>query len=130
MRKYGVSAINAIQHYHSGRSSSIVDAWEQAVADVFPDSRSSQLKGCPRGTFLGLCENGTVVGVPSGRYTKSQKNKLYGLRALELLYETPELADDKAALWRAVMGDQEKKPNHQMDVVVSLWKAGLIFTRR
>lgn len=130
MRKYGVSAVNAIRHYHSGRSSSVVDAWDRAVADAFPDSPSSQRKGSPRGTFLGLCEAGIVDGIPSGRYTNSPKNKLYGLKALELLRAEPELANDKTALWRAVVGDQETQANHQMDVVVSLWQAGLISAKR
>ena len=35
-----------------------VDAWARAVVKKFPDSISSQLKGCPKNAFLGLCDDG------------------------------------------------------------------------
>lgn len=126
MGKYGLAAVNAVRAYTAGKARSAMDAWDIAVREIFPNSRSSQVKGCPRGTFLGLCESGKVAGIPSGEYTKSQKNKLYGLRALEILRVSPGLADDEPVLWGRVMAGEDKVPNHQMDVVVSLWKAGLV----
>ena len=126
MGKYGMAAVNAVRAYASGKVRSAESAWNVAVLDVFPNSQSSQVKGCPKGTFLGLCESGKIVGIPDGEYTRSKKNKLYGLKALELLRISPILADDESALWKRVMAGQDKVPNHQMDVVVSLWKAGLI----
>lgn len=126
MGKYGVAAVNAVRAYTAGKARNATDAWDIAVREVFPNSQSSQVKGCPRGTFLGICENGKVVGIPGGEYTKSQKNKLYGLKALEILHVSPSLADDESALWGGVMAGEGKVPNHQMDVVVSLWKAGLV----
>lgn len=97
-----------------------------AVQDVFPNSQSSQEKGCPKGTFLGICGSGKVFGIPGGEYTRSEKNKLYGLKALEILRASPTLAEDELALWKRVMAGEEKAPNSQMDVVISLWKAGLL----
>lgn len=38
----------------------------------------------------------------------------------------PALADDKKALWAAVMDGEVKQQNSQMDVVVALWGKGLI----
>jgi hypothetical protein len=42
-------------------------------------------KGCPKGTFLGLCEEGLVKGIPKGNYTKSVKNKKYAIKAVTVL---------------------------------------------
>lgn len=126
MGKYGVAAVKAVHTYTSGRARTVVDAWSIAVRDVFPNSQSSQEKGCPKGTFLGICGCGKIIGVPSGEYTKSQKNKLYGLKALEILHTSPNLANDELALWKRVMAGEDKAPNSQMDVIVSLWRAGLV----
>lgn len=126
MGKYGDAAVTAVRIYTTGRTGSIMDAWDSAVAEIFPSSPSSQVKGCPRGTFLGVCESGIVVGVPGGQYTKSAKNKAYGLKAAATLRKNPHFANDMTTLWGQVMDGESKVPNHQMDVVVSLWKNGLL----
>jgi len=126
MGKFGVAAITAVRIYTEGKVATIPDAWGLAVQEIFPNSPSSQSKGCPKGTFLGICDSGCVIGVPSGEYTRSRKNKQYGLRALELLCVTPSLADDEATLWQLVLAGESRVPNSQMDVISSLWKAGLV----
>jgi hypothetical protein len=118
--------LKAVRTYTTGRTDSIIDAWDSAIAEIFPGSLSSQTKGCPRGTFLGVCESGVVVGVPGGQYTKSAKNKAYGLKAVATLRENPHFANDVIALWKQIMNGESKFPNHQMDVVTSLWKNGLL----
>ena len=57
--------------------------WRRSI----PTSVSAQKKGCPRGAFLGLCEDGLVKGIPAGNYTVSKDNKAYAVRAAELLIE-------------------------------------------
>jgi len=126
MGKYGMAAINAVRIYTEGKSATVAEAWAVAVQEIFPNSPSSQVKSCPRGTFLGVCESGRIIGIPSGKYTRSEKNKHYGLAALELLCSTPSLADDEATLWELVLAGAAKVPNHQMEVIVSLWKAELV----
>jgi hypothetical protein len=103
------------------------DAWAEAAAEVFPDSPSSQVKGCPMGAFLGLCEEGRVAGVPVGGYTASRLNKQYALDAVRLLVAEPGIADlGPEELWRRVMDGRGKRANSQMEVVLGLWRAGRI----
>ncbi|WP_420832453.1 DUF6979 family protein [Paenibacillus periandrae] len=66
--------------------------------------------------------------IVSGRDSerKSQKNKDYGIRAIELLKRNPKLAVDKNLLWKTVIDRKVKKHNSQMDVVIALWENGLI----
>jgi len=92
---------------------------------LYPTSTSARKKGCPRGAFLGLCEDGLVKGIPAGQYTAAKDNKACAVRAAELLSEgTQRLSISE--LWRAVTDDPEKAHNSQMDVVLALWKNGLI----
>ncbi len=95
-------------------------AWEKAALEIFPESETSRNKGCPKGTFLGLCEDGLVTAVAAGNYTKSTKNKEYGIKALELIKKHPHLTEDQMKLWKIVVGDS-KAHNYQMDVVISLY---------
>jgi hypothetical protein len=124
--KYGEAAVAAARLVSQGRVKHAPDAWNAAVVQIFPDRLASQRKGCPRGAFLGLCESGLVRGVPSGTYTRSRLNKQYAVAAVQLLRENPMLADDPHQIWRLVVGHAEKVENSQIDVVVTLWRQGLI----
>ncbi len=62
-----------------------LNAWQVCVEQQYPLSESSQLKSCPKNTFLGLCEQGKVLGIPSKKYTRSTENKRYALKAVEIL---------------------------------------------
>jgi hypothetical protein len=125
MAKYGETAVRAVSVYTNGKASSIVDAWEIVARETFR-SESSQEKGCPRSTFLGVCESGIVAGVPAGEYnSKITKNKQYGLKAIALLRHHPELADSPDLLWSKVR-DAGGNPTGQMDVIATMWKHGLI----
>ena len=81
MSAYGDVSILAAKRCQTGKVSSPVEAWESAVAEIFPVSLSLQKKACPRGAFLGLCEGGLVSGIARGHYTKSKRNKEYALKA-------------------------------------------------
>lgn len=106
-----------------------VDAWEKAVVKMFPGSKSNQQKGCPKNTFLGLCENGYVKGVNEGKYTRSKLNKRYGITALNILQLNKTNVFSKSQLWKKVLeneGVTNKYHNSQMDVVLALWNEQLI----
>jgi hypothetical protein len=122
--KYGKAAQLAVDLMSSGKSLQPRDAWERAVSRVFPDSPSSRAKGCPRDSFLALCELGAVKNVSSGKYTRSIMNKGYVTRALAALRTNPTLARDEKALWRIATAGKNKVPNCQMEVLVALWSTG------
>ncbi len=126
MHQYGEVAVRAAE---LGRGGSVnpPDAWDAATVAIFPTSESLQEKSCPRGAYLGLCEEGLVAGIPAGTYTRSRDNKGYAIRAVELLAADPALAEaGPKALWTRVMDGDNKVYNSQMDVVLALWKHSLI----
>ena len=122
MSEYGDVAARAVELIGQGKCSSPVSAWKAAAAKVL-STPSMQKKVCPKNTFLGLCEAGLVIGIPSGEYGNPLQNKEYALKAIKILTHTPEMKEDKARLWKAVTGGG-KTHNSQMDVVVRLWNDG------
>jgi hypothetical protein len=122
MNKYAQTALKAVQNYKGNNS--ISEIYERAAIEIF-DTKSSQEKGCPKGTFLGLCEEGLVKGVPKGNYTKSIKNKEYALKAIEILKRAATKRFTPKELWSELnLGG--KNSNSQMDVVLALWVNDLI----
>lgn len=87
-------------------------------------------KGCPKGTFLGLCQNGFIKGIPVGSYTNSKKNANYGLVGRELLLAQPNrYLTDAKTLWQDILQVLELSPkasNQQAEVLIELWKSGLL----
>ncbi len=127
MGAHGEVALRAVRLICSGAADSPTGAWKQAAREVFPQRHSQQKKSCPRLAFLGLCEGGWVDGVPSNPGTSSSANKRYAVRAAELLFSDPKLADrSPQSLWKLIMEDGAKVHNSQMDVVLALYRAGLL----
>jgi hypothetical protein len=127
MGKFGDAAIRATELCVRTSPPSPQKAWNRAVAETFPESPSQREKSCPRGTFLGLCEAGCIKNVPTGRYTRSKRNKDYAVAGVRKLFEqgaplTP------LGLWESVTNYLEH--NSQMDVVLALWHAGLLVPPR
>lgn len=127
MSDYGLVAVIAAREIVASGAQP-ADAWKAAAATVCR-TRMEQNKGCPRGAFLGLCEEGLVKGVPPGQYTKSRMNKAYALKAMEILQSHPELAGDVAELWARTVTPKTVGNNGQADVVVELWVNNLFVER-
>ena len=121
--RYGEAALLAARSSSAGINPAA--RWDSAMEKLYPTSPTQQKKNCPRGAFLGLCEEGLVKGIPAGQYTTSKDNKAYVVRAAELLIEGKQKWSI-SELWRAVADDPEKAHNSQMDIVLALWKNGLI----
>jgi hypothetical protein len=119
--KYAQTALKAASFAAQGLNPEC--AWQKAAEEVFPDSLSLQIKGCPKSAFLGLAEAGHIYGIAPGRYTKSVDNRRYAEAALSILQKDETMAANSTQLWRVVMAGQEKKHNSQMDVVIALWHA-------
>ena len=126
MNNYGKAALRAVQLYATGLYDSPEEAWLKAVSEIFGVGSSSAKKACPKNAFLGLCEEGSVKGIPHGSYTRSEKNKRYALAAVAELKRNPQLVDDPNLLWKIIMAGESKAHNSQMDVVTALWEHELI----
>ena len=132
VNKYAQSALRAVQLLRAGMHTP-ESVWQHAVAETFPDSEDSRMKSCPRGAFLGLCRAGLIEGVPHDPAAPVDEglNAGYARCAVELLRSEPQWASKKAGeIWQQVMErvgtDPQKRSNAQMDVVLALWKAGVI----
>lgn len=76
---------------------------------------------------MGLCEEGLVKGIESGKYTKlyngsESPNKIHAIDAYNKIKEDNKYADlNPGELWEELnLGT--KSHNNQMDVVLGLWK--------
>jgi hypothetical protein len=127
VNKYAQSAVEAANLCSRDKKISPQTAWDQVTSRLFGKGTSSQKKGCPRGAFLGLCEEGYVKDIPSGKYCNSLKNKNYALTAFAFLIQEPDLANQSPIyLWQCVIIGERKVHNSQMDIVIALWKNGLL----
>jgi len=131
MTIYENAAKEAIKMYRDGSSLDLEEIWENAVSK-FTTSKNSIIKGCPKGAFLGLCEEGLINGIPAGCYTRNsgkQMNKMYALTAVELLESSPNEIFNEMDLWRQVLDNLDyeyKQPQDQMKIVLVLWNNQLI----
>lgn len=121
--KYGETAIETLKSYKAGNT--LRPLWNTVATALF-DSESSRDKGCPRSTFLGLCEAGLIKGVSKGDYkSNSTINKNHGIEAVAFLKEHKIEAISSKELWNK-LNVADKSHNSQMDVVLALWYKKLI----
>lgn len=102
------------------------DAWAVMAAELYAATPALQDRGCGRSAFLGLCAAGAICGIPASDCVDTKKDQSYALRALEILNEDPTLAHDQDTLWRFVTDGRGIRHNGQMDVVCTLFRAGLL----
>jgi hypothetical protein len=122
--RYGEAALMAARQGASAKVNPVA-RWNDAMEKLYPTSATARRKVCPRGAFLGLCEEGLIQGIPAGAYAATRDNKAYAVRAVALLTQGTEHRST-SALWRAVINGAERAHNNQMDVVLALWNNDLI----
>jgi len=122
--RYGEAALMAVRMEMYGKAYTPQERWQQAVEKLYPTTPIGQKKSGPRNAFLGLCEAGMVQGIPPGQYSPSNKHKTYAVQAVELLRAGTHTSVSQ--LWSAVSEEDEAPHGSQMDVVMALWKNGLI----
>lgn len=103
------------------------ERWSEVIQGLYATSPTAQRKSGPRHAFLSLYEAGLVKGIPPGQYAPSNKDKGYAMRAVSLL----EAGTHKTvnSLWTEVTDGEDVPHAGQMDVVLALWKNGLIVRR-
>ena len=111
-----------------GKALTPADRWEDAVRKLYPTTPAGQKKSGPRGAFLGLCEAGLVKGIDGGNTepmtSQGNRNKAYAVKAVELLRAGSHKTVSQ--LWMGVTDGDVVDHASQMDVVLALWKNGLI----
>ena len=122
--RYGEAALKAVRQ---GRGDPAL-RWENAMNELYPTSPMARERPAPRAAFLGLCEAGLVKGISPGTYTAAKDNKTYAVQAAGLLADKSKTWS-VTTLWQTVTGDPDKKHNSQMDVVLALWKNGLLLEK-
>ncbi len=126
--RYGEAALRAVRMELFGKALSPAERWEDAVRKAYPTTPIGQKKSGPRQAFVGLCEAGLVKGVEAGEAelatSAANRNKAYAVKAVELLRAGTHKTVTE--LWGTVAEGDEAEHASQMDVVLALWKNGLI----
>jgi len=108
-----------------GKALTPAERWQDAVQKLYPSALPAQKKIGPRAAFLGLCEAGLVKGIAAGEFVSGNRNKDYAVEAVKLLRAGTHKTVTQ--LWAGVTdGDGTAVHQSQMDVVLALWKNGLI----
>jgi hypothetical protein len=100
------------------------ERWDVAVRRLYPDKPYMQKKGAPKGAFLGLCAAGLVQGIRGDDSAVASRNGEFAVKAAELLQAGTHRT--VTALWATVTSGEDLPHGAQMDVVLALWKNGLL----
>lgn len=104
-------------------------AWGLAAREKCGTANSAA-KGCPRSTYLALCQNGWVNGVPKGNYVARRENARYAVCAVRLLLAEDDSTSTRnpTVLWDKIQEIENREISYdsQMHVVLALWNAGMI----
>jgi hypothetical protein len=122
--RYGEAALMAARMETYGKALTAAERWQDAVKKLYPTTPAGQKKAAPRVAFLGLCEAGLVRNMPTGPPTSPNRNKDYAVEAVRLLREDGKRSISQ--LWATVSAGDTVEHASQMDVVLALWKNGLI----
>ncbi len=122
--RYGEAALMAVRMETYGKALTAAERWQDAVKKLYPTTPAGQKKEGPRAAFLGLCEAGLVKNMPAGPPSAPNRNKDYAVEAVRLLREDGQRSISQ--LWAAVSAGDAVEHASQMDVVLALWKNGLI----
>jgi hypothetical protein len=121
--RYGEAALQAVRMELYGKALTPCERWQDAVQKLYP-TPAGQKKKAPRESFVGLCGAGLVKGIPAGDYAPGNRNKDYAVAAVQLLRAGTHKTVTQ--LWSTVTDADGTEHAAQMDVVLALWKNGLI----
>jgi hypothetical protein len=121
MGEYGEAAVRAARLSQHGKIDPVKAWWKEIrKANLTP---KSQDKGCPRYSFLGLCEDGFVANVKKGNYTRSVDSKRYAIAAVRILRAGNGWSGTKTELWKKVQKacNTSRSEQGELQVVLALW---------
>ncbi len=121
--RYGEAALKAVRMDTAGKAITPRERWDRAVKTLYPNTLAGQKKGAPRTAFLSLCEAGLVLGIPAPNHP-SQKRNSHATQAVALLAAGTHTTVTQ--LWKEVTQGEAIPHAGQMDVVLALWKNGLL----
>jgi hypothetical protein len=125
MNQFAEAAKRAVKFYLEHTVASPDEAWQEAINGL-STSNNVRKKSCPRNTFLGLCSDGIIKGIPSDDYNDPNNfERFYARKAVEILRNNSSLADFPRKLWMEI-GNGDKCYDSQMDIVGVLWKEGML----
>ena len=128
MNKYAKVAIEVAEELQSMKKEEqkkidLGDLWKKKCKEN-EFKEASIKKVCPRLAFIGLCENNLIKDIEVKNSDKESLNKNYAVEAVKVLKNNKKNYTSKE-LWEEI-GNKDKKHNRQMDIVLALWKKGMI----
>lgn len=124
---YGNTAVEAFLTLKKDKNTTPENAWDTAVKK-FTSSTDSIKKGCPKTTFLAVCDLGKLnLSIPK-TIIKQTKNYHYTEIMLKYILENNGKIESKKELWNEVKNIEKKalKSNSQDAVIFSLLKNGYL----
>ena len=126
--RYGEAALMAVRMETYGKALTPAERWDDAVKKLYPTTPAGQKKSAPRAAFLGLCEAGLVKGIVQAPRepvsSAGNRGKDYAVEAVRLLKAGTHKTVSQ--LWGAVTEGEDVQHASHIDVVLALWKNGLI----
>jgi hypothetical protein len=118
---YGKTAIDAVKLMRQKIKYTSIEAWKKAI--VFnTTSEESRKKGCSRAAFIGLCEEGYILGIPASNTKTISKNSKYATEAAKYLIENTPNKITINELWQKIEEPKPLNENGQMQIVIALWQ--------
>jgi hypothetical protein len=95
------------------------DAWEISVQKNI-EKETSRKKGCPKQTFIGLCDHGHLEKI-TGKQEVVSINYRYALFAIQEWKKNPKVSN--TIMWNKIVErfGEAKNHNEQLSVVRGLW---------
>ena len=122
---FGKTAVDAVKLLRKDIKYTSLEAWQKAI--VFnTSSEESRKKGCPRSAFIGLCDEGYILGILATKIKKRSKNSIYSTEAAKYLLENNLKEITIKELWQKIEEPKPINENGQMQLVIALWQNKLI----
>lgn len=122
---FGKTAIDAVEFMKNNITCTSKDAWQKFIV-LNTSSEESQKKGCSRLAFMGLCEEGYILGIPASSTKTISKNSKYATQAAKYLIDYKPQKITIKELWQKIEEPKPLNENGQMQIVIALWQKDLL----